>query len=95
MICQTITAVPNSAPTYTGASANVSVVAVSSETSTSSGIEERGDLRDRVLDDRDRELGRPLVASTIPATFSTALPAIATITSPANAWEMWSVWIVG
>ena len=31
----------------------------------------------------------------MPATFSTALPAIATITMPANACEMCSVWIVG
>src|SRR5207253_2388163 len=37
VICQTRTAVPNSAPMYTGARANVSVVAVSSETSTSTG----------------------------------------------------------
>ena len=31
----------------------------------------------------------------MPATFSTALPAIATITIPANACEMCSWWIVG
>ena len=37
----------------------------------------------------------PFHASTSPAVFSTALPAIATITSPANAWEMCSWTIAG
>src|SRR5919205_1137160 len=37
----------------------------------------------------------PLAASTTPTTFSTALPAIATITSPANACEMPSDSIAG
>jgi hypothetical protein len=41
------------------------------------GEEEARDLRDRVLDDRDREVGLPFAASVIPTTFSTALPAIA------------------
>ena len=36
-----------------------------------------------------------MAASTTPTACSTALPAIATITRPANAWEMPVDWIVG
>src|SRR5437588_9675165 len=95
VICQMISAVPNSAPTYTGASANVSVVAVSSDTSTSTGYRNAAICATEFLTTEIASSERPLAASTTPVTFSTALPAIATITSPANACEMWSLWIVG
>ena len=52
------------------------------------GVEEHRDLRDRVLDHRDREVGCPFAARVMPTTFSTALPAIPTITRPVNAFEM-------
>ena len=48
--------------------------------------QERRDLGDRVLDDRDREVGLALARrARARSKFSTALPAIATITRPANA----------
>ena len=53
------------------------------------------DLQRRVDDHRDREVGRLRAASWTPTTFSTAFPAIATTTRPANSWLMCSVSIAG
>ena len=79
----------------TGASENVSAVEVSSDTNTSSGYRNAAICATEFLTTEIASSDFPLWAITIPATFSTALPAIATITKPANAREMWSLWIVG
>src|SRR5215203_6959751 len=52
------------------------------------GEEERRDLRNGVLDHRDGEIGLPLRRERDPDEFSTAFPAIPTMTSPVNAFEM-------
>src|ERR1700691_1768504 len=80
---------------YTGASANVSVVASAKETRTSSGNRNAAICATEFLTTEIARSERPFQASTRPAVFSTALPAIATITRPAKAWEMWSTAIAG
>ena len=73
---------------YTGASANVSVVDSAKEMSTSSGNRNAAICATEFLTTEIARSERPFQASTSPAVFSTALPAIATITRPAKAWEM-------
>src|SRR5919202_2075213 len=73
---------------YTGASANVSDVAKSSDTSTSAGKRNAAICATEFLTTEIARSFWPLFASTTPTTFSTALPAIATITSPANALDI-------
>ena len=60
VICQTMIAVPNSAPMYTGASAKVSVRRGEQRDEHQQRVEERGDLGHRVLHHRDRQLGLAL-----------------------------------
>ena len=62
-ICQTASAVTSSAPMSTGASANVSVVREQQRDEHERRVEERRDLRDGVLDDRDREVRLALVGA--------------------------------
>src|SRR6478672_7750370 len=78
---------------YTGASENVSVVVSANDTSTRTGNRNAAICATEFLTTEIARSERPFHESTRPAAFSTALPAIATITSPANAWEMcsWSI----
>ena len=67
----------------------------SSETKTSTGVSASATCSDELTITEIAKSGRLRAASCTPTTFSTALPAIATITSPANSWLMCSVWIAG
>ena len=67
-----------------GASANVSGVAKSSDTSTSAGKRNAVICATEFLTTEIARSASPFNASATPAVFSTAFPAIATMTSPAN-----------
>ena len=82
VICQTERAISTSAPIATGPIDERQPVLEEEREQDERREQEDGDLRDRVLDHRDREVVWPFAASVMPTTFSTALPAIATITGP-------------
>ena len=69
--------------------------AKTSDTKTSTGVSASATCSDELTITEIAKSGRLRAASCTPTTFSTALPAIATITSPANSWLMCSVWIAG
>src|SRR5437764_5123811 len=75
--------------------AKVSTVESAKETSTSSGNRKAAIWATEFLTTEIARSERRFQASTRPAVFSTALPAIATITRPANACERLSSWIAG
>ena len=80
---------------YTGASWNVSVCANASETSTSAGNRKAAIWATEFFTTEIARSKLRLRARTRPVKFSTAFPAMATITSPANAFEIPRVRIAG
>src|SRR2546421_1878013 len=80
---------------YTGASAKVRCVVNISDTSTSAGNRNAATWAAEFFTTEIARSLCPLAASTTPVTFSTALPAIATITRPAKAFEMCKLSIAG
>ena len=95
MICQTESAISTSAPIATGPITNVSRCSKKSESNTSAGNRKTAICATEFLITEIARSLWPFAASVMPTTFSTALPAIPTITMPVNAREIPSVSIAG